>query len=130
MTAFFFADRVPVRAEELTLKGKEAADLTAIFQMSVWMFDEFSSFDAKSIEGVLRSLSEKLDIKLRDLTRPFYVAITGSKASTPLFDSIALVGRDLTRTRLRHAIELLGGLSTKKTKALEKEYRALFGESR
>ncbi len=130
LTAFFFADRVPVRAEELTLKGKEPADLTAIFQMSVWMFDELSSFDTKSIEGVLRSLSETLDIKLRDLTRPFYVAITGSKASTPLFDSIALLGRDLTRTRLRHAIELLGGLSTKKTKALEKEYRALFGESR
>ena len=129
LTAFFFADRVPVRAEELTLKGKESADLTAIFQMSVWMFDGLSSFDAESIEGVLRSLSEKLDIKLRDLTRPFYVAITGSKASTPLFDSIALLGRDLTRTRLREAIELLGGLSTKKTKALEKEYRALFGVS-
>ncbi len=129
LTAFFFADRVPVRAEELTLKGKESADLANIFQMSVWMFDELSSFDAKSIEGVLRSLSEKLDIKLRDLTRPFYVAITGSKASTPLFDSIALLGRDLTRTRLREAIELLGGLSTKKTKALEKEYRALFAVS-
>ena len=129
LTAFFFADRVPVRTEELTLKGKEPADLIGIFQMSVWMFDELSSFDAESIEGVLRSLSEKLDIKLRDLTRPFYVAITGSKASTPLFDSIALLGRDLTRTRLRHAIEFLGGLSSKKTKALEKEYRALFAVS-
>ncbi len=58
----------------------------------------------------------------------FYVAVTGSKASTPLFSSMALLGRDLTRVRLRHAIEILGGLSTKKTKALEKEYRALFGE--
>ena len=129
LTAFFFADRVPVRTEELTLKGKEPADLIGIFQMSVWMFDELSSFDAESIEGVLRSLSEKLDIKLRDLTRPFYVAITGSKASTPLFDSIALLGRDLTRTRLRQGVELLGGLSSKKTKALEKEYRALFAVS-
>ncbi|GMR22526.1 MAG: glutamate--tRNA ligase [Acidobacteriota bacterium] len=126
LTAFFFADRVPVRAEELTLKGKEPGDLVGVFQMSVWMFDGLSRFDAESIEGVLRSLSEKLDIKLRDLTRPFYVAITGSKASTPLFDSIALLGRDLTRKRLREAIELLGGLSTKRTKALDKEYRALF----
>ncbi len=129
LTAFFFADRVPVRVEELTLKGKEPADLVGVFQMSVWMFDGLSSFDAESIEGVLRSLSEKLDIKLRDLTRPFYVAITGSKASTPLFESMALLGRDLTRTRLRHGVEVLGGLSTKKSKALEKEYRALFPDS-
>ena len=91
------------------------------------MFDGLPRFDEESIEGVLRLLSDKLDIKLRDLTRPFYVAITGSKASTPLFGSIGLLGRDLTRTRLREAIELLGGLSAKKTKALDKEYRGLFG---
>jgi glutamyl-tRNA synthetase len=129
LTAFFFADRVPVRADDLTLKGKPAADVAEILQMSVWIFEALRRFDAESIEGALRSLSEKLDLKLRDLTRPLYAAITGSKASTPLFDSIALLGRDLTRTRLREAIELLGGLSAKKTKALEKQYRALFGES-
>lgn len=129
LTAFFFADRVPVRVEDLEMKGKEPAELAGVFQMSVWMFEELASFDAESIQGVLRSLSEKLDIKLRDLTRPFYVAVTGSKASTPLFDSMELLGRDLVRTRLRHAIELLGGLSTKKTKSLEKEYRALFSVS-
>ncbi len=129
LTAFFFADCVPVREEDLTLKGKEPSDVAGILQMSVWRLEELASFDAESIQGVLRSLSEKLDIKLRDLTRPFYVAITGSKASTPLFDSMELLGRDLVRTRLRHAIELLGGLSTKKTKALEKDYRALFTAS-
>ena len=127
LTAFFFADHVPVPVDELSLKGKEPAELAGVFQMAVWLLEELPSFDAESIQGVLRAISEKLDIKLRDVTRPFYVAITGSKASTPLFDSMALLGRDLVRTRLRHAIDLLGGLSTKKTKALDKEYRALFG---
>jgi glutamyl-tRNA synthetase len=128
LTAFFFADRVPIQADDLILKGKEPADLVRVLQMAIWLFEALPKFNEEAIEGVLRSLSEKLDIKLRDLTRPFYVALTGSKASTPLFGSMALLGLDLTRVRLRQAVELLGGLSAKKTKALEKEYRALFGE--
>jgi len=128
LTAFFFADRVPIQADDLILKGKEPADLVRVLQMAIWLFEALPNFSEGAIEGVLRSLSEKLDIKLRDLTRPFYVALTGSKASTPLFGSMALLGLDLTRVRLRQAVELLGGLSAKKTKALEKEYRALFGE--
>lgn len=129
LTAFLFAGEVPVSADDLVLKGKDSSDLAGILQMSVWLFDDLPRFDEPSIEGVFRALSDKLDVKLRDLTRPFYVAISGSKASTPLFGSMALLGRDLSRTRLRHAIELLGGVSAKKTKALEKEYRALFGET-
>ena len=128
LTAFFFADRVPIQVDDLILKGKEPADLVRVLQMAIWLFESLPNFSEGAIEGVLRSLSEKLDIKLRDLTRPFYVALTGSKASTPLFGSMALLGLDLTRVRLCQAVELLGGLSAKKTKALEKEYRALFGE--
>ena len=37
-----------------------------------------------------------------------------------------ILGLDLVRNRLRRAIAELGGLSTKKLKALEKEYRGLF----
>ncbi len=128
LTAFFFADRVPIQADDLILKGKEPADLVRVLQMAIWLFESLPNFSEEAIEGVFRSLSEKLDIKLRDLTRPFYVALTGSKASTPLFGSMALLGLDLTRVRFRQAVELLGGLSAKKTKALEKKYRALFGE--
>jgi hypothetical protein len=30
------------------------------------------------------------------------------------------------RVRLRHAVDALGGISSKRAKALEKEYRSLF----
>ena len=126
LTAFFFADRVPVRAEELTLKGKDGDELCEVLQQGIWLFDRLETFDEEGIQRIFTELADKLDIKLRDLTRPFYVAVTGSTASTPLFASMALVGRDLTRSRLRYALELLGGLSAKKTKALEKTFRARF----
>ena len=38
---------------------------------------------------------------------------------------MAMLGPDMSRARLRHAIEVLGGVSKKAAKRLEKEYRAL-----
>jgi glutamyl-tRNA synthetase len=126
LTAFFFADRVPVHPEKLQLKGKTAEDLAGLFQMAIWRFEEIPDFTHEAIENVFRDFGEKLDVKLRDLTRPFYVALTGAEASTPLFRSMEILGLDLVRVRLRHSIELLGGVSSKKAKALEKEYRSYF----
>jgi glutamyl-tRNA synthetase len=128
LTAFFFADRVPVDPAKLQLKGKSNEELAGIFQMAIWLFESNPDFTNDAIERAFRALSEKLDVKLRDLTRPFYVAVTGAEASTPLFRSMEILGLDLVRVRLRHAIEILGGVSSKRAKALEKEYRGLFAQ--
>jgi glutamyl-tRNA synthetase len=48
-----------------------------------------------------------MQLKLRDLLRPFYVAIAGSSTSTPLFDSMEILGKDICRARLRRALELV-----------------------
>ena len=129
LTAFFFADSIQqLDVGELTLKGKDSSELAAIIQIVIWRFDEVERFDTETIENVLRDVSKKLELKLRELTKPLYIAISGSKASTPLFGSIALLGRDLTRSRLRSAVSLLGGVSSKKLKALEKTYRSTFDE--
>jgi glutamyl-tRNA synthetase len=129
LTAFFFSDSVPIPLEDLTLKGKNGEEVAGILQMAVWRFEELPHFGQEAIEASFRDLSEKLDVKLRDLTRPFYVAISGSKTSTPLFRSMEILGLDLVRMRLRRAIEALGGLSAKKTKSLEKLYQGLFAHA-
>ena len=40
-------------------------------------------------------------------------------------DSMNLLGADMSRARLRHAIELLGGVGKKKLKKMEKAYQQL-----
>jgi glutamyl-tRNA synthetase len=40
-------------------------------------------------------------------------------------DSMSILGADITRARLRHGIDVLGGVSKKAAKRLEKEYAAL-----
>ncbi len=49
----------------------------------------------------MRGVADTLGRKFRDVVRPFYVAIAGSPTALPLFDSMVLLGRDLTRERLR-----------------------------
>jgi glutamyl-tRNA synthetase len=49
-----------------------------------------------------------MDAKYRDLLRPFFIAITASPVSVPLFDAMEILGRDLCRARLRHALGLVG----------------------
>ena len=57
-----------------------------------------------------------LEVKFRDLSRVYYVAISGSQTSLPLFDSMELLGRDLCRERFRVALDVLGGVSAKEQK--------------
>jgi glutamyl-tRNA synthetase len=72
------------------------------------------------IERTLRALESRLGKKFRDIVRAFYVAITGSPTSLPLFDSMILLGRDLCRERLRRALAQLGGVSDKQLRAWQK----------
>ena len=129
LTAFFFSDQVELDPAELTLSlpEGESLDLAGVFQIAVWRLEALREWDRDAIEAEIRGLSEKLGVKLRQFTRPFYVAISGKSASTPLFESMAILGSDLSRMRLRSAIEALGGLGNKKLKALDKRYRALYG---
>jgi glutamyl-tRNA synthetase len=127
LTAFFFSDTVPHETGDLELKGKTKEELMAVLQMAVWRFEQLPRFTADAIEEIFRDMAESLEVSLRDLSRPFYVAVTGAKASTPLFQSMEVLGSDMVRMRLRRAIDALGGISSKKMKALEKDYAALYG---
>ena len=64
---------------------------------------ELSPFEAESIEQALRALAERLGLKPRDAFQPIRIAVTGSKVSPGLFESIELLGRDETLRRLEAA---------------------------
>ncbi|MGH9194182.1 MAG: glutamate--tRNA ligase, partial [Acidimicrobiia bacterium] len=78
------------------LLGKTEDRLTAI-----------TEWDKESIEGVLRSVVEQLDVKPRVAFRPLYVAITGAAASAPLFDSMEVIGQAKCLERIKRTRALL-----------------------
>jgi len=117
LCAMFFSGRVNVTAEQLRDSRLDDEQLRKAYQLASWGFDAVTYWDVPQIEGVLKGVAETLGRKFRDVAKPFYVAITGSPTSVPLYDAIELLGRDLVRERLRFALELLGGVSAAEQKA-------------
>jgi glutamyl-tRNA synthetase len=120
LCAFFFAGRLEPSVE-LMLAGKLDKDaLRKAFVLALAACDALPAWEAEGIAGVVRTVAELVGVKLRDVVRPFYVAVTGSPQSVPLFESMALLGRDLVRERLRVALERLDGATNAETEAWRK----------
>ncbi len=120
LLAFFFSGRLDVTAEELRSSKLDDTALRKALQLATWGFDALSTWETGEIEAVLKGVAATVGVKLRDVTRPFYVAITGSATSVPLYDAIEILGRDIVRERLRHALEVLGGVTSSELKEWQK----------
>ncbi len=121
----FFADEVRFHPGDLVIKEKSVEEVVEVLQMALWRLEALRDFSAAAIKSLFEKLSEDLGIKLRDLCLPFYVALSGAKAWTPLFDSMEVLGSNLVRVRLRRAIVALGGLTSARMEALERRHEAM-----
>jgi glutamyl-tRNA synthetase len=63
--------------------------------------EDVPEWSVKQIEGELRALQEERGLSPRKAFQPIRAAVTGTLVSPPLFESIALLGRDRTLARLR-----------------------------
>jgi glutamyl-tRNA synthetase len=100
LLGFLFIDETSFqRLEELDDAGRDVvrAAHDALVALPHWSTAE--------IEGALRtSLVEELGLKPRLAFGPVRIAVTGSKISPPLFESLELLGRDRSLARLAGAL--------------------------
>ena len=71
-----------------------------VLEQAEQILADVEPFEAEPIERELRSLAERLELKPREAFQPIRIAVTGSKVSPGLFESLELLGRDETLTRL------------------------------
>jgi glutamyl-tRNA synthetase len=84
-------------AKLFTRAGVERLDLLINRLASV------EPFTPPALEALYRGLVDAMGLKLVDLAQLTRLAVTGRTASPPLFDVLALLGRDETLARLRAA---------------------------
>ena len=116
LAAFLFAGRLPMRKETFAGTKLDDDEIRKALALAMWRLDAERTFDMATVERVLKGVAETLGKKFRDLARVYYVAMSGSPTSLPLFDSMELLGRDLVRERLRVALDAFGGVSGKEQK--------------
>jgi glutamyl-tRNA synthetase len=65
--------------------------------------EQVEPFTADRIEQALRGLAEELELSPRKAFQPIRVAVTGSKISPGLFESLELLGKETSLARIRSA---------------------------
>ena len=121
--SFFFSGKLELSIESFEHKSLTDADMLKILQFTLWKLELISEWDRENIEAQLQSLAKLLDLKIRDFLFPLFVAVSGKAVSTSVIESINILGIDIIRSRLRDAITILGGISKKQAKNLEREFR-------
>ncbi len=128
LAAYFFADR-PAYAPAALLGGEFDGPRTArLLKLVQWEAEKVPAWTPAAIRGIFDALAAREGVKLKALLIPFFVALTGSAVSLPLFESMEILGRDMVLRRLQYAQEALAGagfaLKGKELRQLETEYAA------
>ena len=122
---YLVSGMLPISADDLKATGMDEEQLVIALQFALWRLESVQVWQRDNIFNALKAIADGLDIKLKPFLAPFFIAIAGSSASISVMDSMHLLGADMSRARLRHAIELLGGVGKKKLKKMEKAYQQL-----
>jgi glutamyl-tRNA synthetase len=108
MVRFLFEEPPAFSAEDLLpKKGTPEKARAALVALDGLLADLPPSPD--EVEARARAIAEGLGMKLGDLLAPLRVAVTGSKVSPPLFESIRVMGAAKARARVAAAIRILDG---------------------
>ncbi len=122
---FMLAGMVDINKDSFAQSRLEEEQLKKVLQFSLWKLEGQRHWTLENIQSDLMALARGMDIKMRDFMLPIFVAISGKSAAPSIMDAMAILGPDLTRARLRHAVDVLGAPGKKAAKKLEKEYQKL-----
>ncbi len=125
LASFLVSGVLPVSEDSFAALAVEREDTVRNLQFALWRLEELRHWTRDNVWAELKSVADALGVKVKDFLAPLFIAIAGSSASFSVVDSMEILGPDMSRARIRHAIETLGGVSKKAMKKLEKEYRLL-----
>lgn len=103
-TEFIFKDNISYDENAVNEFFTGRRYLKEGFEKLIERLEELFLFDVKSIEKTIREIAEELKVSAKDFILPVRVAVTGKSVSPPLFESIFLLGKEKTISRLRYSL--------------------------
>ena len=88
-------------------KKMEKEDVSRVLEATIPLLEDFNNHTVEENEAIFKELTTTLEVKVGQLFMPLRVAVTGTKASPPLFDSIKLLGNEKSIQRVKSAIDAL-----------------------
>ena len=104
---FFFVDKLPPYdpAELIPQKGDAAMALKVLQKAQAVLANV--QFKHDSLDHALRAAAQELGVKTGQMFQPIRVAVCGRKNAPPLFETLEVLGKDATLSRVERAIRLL-----------------------
>jgi glutamyl-tRNA synthetase len=98
--AFFWADDVQPEVADLIPKKLDTAGARRVLEAAGAELAALEDWQAPAIEARLREMSARLELAPGQALAPIRAAVTGQRVSPPLFETLAIVGRERTLARL------------------------------
>jgi glutamyl-tRNA synthetase len=107
LVEFFFVDRLDY--EPGLLIGDKMSRESTVQALTVarQRLNQLAAFDAGSLEGVLRPLAAELGLKTGQFFGALRIALTGRTAAPPLFQTMAVLGKERCLGRIEAALARL-----------------------
>ena len=105
---FFFADHLPPYdpAELIPQKG-DAAMAQRVLEKAKGVLAQ-TEFQHDPLDHALRAAAQELGLKAGQMFQPIRVAVCGRKNAPPLFETLAVLGKETTLKRIEQAIRKAG----------------------
>lgn len=98
--SFFFNGALTYR-ESFVPDGKTLSETQDMLGTLAEMFDEIDQWDVATVKSTLDLCKSKVGWKPKDFFMTVRLVVTGRKDSPPLAESLALIGSDMVKYRLR-----------------------------
>ncbi len=125
LAGFFLSGMPALTLAQFEHKTLEQADISRILQFTAWYLDTEQCWDKDNLFKNLKQIADALELKIRDFLYPLFIAIAGTNQTVSVMDSMSILGPDMSRARIRNALNVVGGPSKKQTKSWDKEFRAI-----
>ena len=107
LTHFFFVGELDYDTDLLIGKDMTPQSTAEALEIACQRLEQLQVFDAKSLEALLRPLAVELGLKTGQLFGALRTATTGRTAAPPLFQTMAVLGKERGLKRIKAAMARL-----------------------
>jgi glutamyl-tRNA synthetase len=118
MAGFMFQEEFkPVEADALIQKNMDREKTITVLERADQILSDLGDFSHTAQEAAMRNLADEMSLKPNQVFGTLRVAVTGQQVSTPLFETMEILGQPVSLERIRLALDTL----SKKNKTLAVE---------
>ena len=105
--AFLFKKEISYDRDALIIKDKTTEETLQIGRSALKILEKMSQWEITALENELKDYMEAQDLTPRQFFSFLREAISGERATPPLFDCMLVLGKDCTTQRIKKALDII-----------------------